>query len=98
MSSFMFATCDRRMALDFLKKQYPLRIVEDTPDSAGPILDLVAADLIRVQDPDFHQPCQIVAGKAYDEDLASEILQACQAFHDRVVNTDAAQGARPDER
>lgn len=88
MSAFMFATCDRRMALGFLQKQYPLRVVEDTPESAGPILDLIAADIIRVQDPDFHQPCQIVPGKAYDESRASEILSACQEFHDRACKTE----------
>lgn len=51
---FQFATCDRVRALGFLKKFYPGRVVEDTPESAGPLLDLVERDIVRIPDPDYH--------------------------------------------
>lgn len=77
--SFQFATCDRRFALEFLQREYPNRVIEDTPDSVGLLLDLVAQDLIRVQDPKFHQPCQIVPGNKWDESRRGEVLSICNA-------------------
>lgn len=75
--SFQFATCDRRFALEFLQHEYPNRVIEDTPESVGPLLDLIAADLIRVQDPKFHQPCQIVPGNKWDASRQAEIVALC---------------------
>lgn len=74
MSSFMFATCERKRALEFIQKMHPKAELHDTSESAGPLLDLVAADLIRVQDPNFHQPCQIVPGKNWDESRRDEVI------------------------
>lgn len=75
MSGFMFATCDRRFALGFLRHEYPTRDLQDTPESIGPLLDLVSEDLIRVQDPAYHQPCQIVQGQQYDSSRHAEIME-----------------------
>ena len=52
--SFAFATCDRRRALEFLKKLYPSCLVEDSETSVKDLLDIIEADEIRVCDPDFH--------------------------------------------
>ncbi|MBN8492368.1 MAG: hypothetical protein J0M00_13190 [Burkholderiales bacterium] len=77
MSAFQFATCDRQFALSFLRQSYPSRVVEDTVENVGPLLDLIASDLIRVQDPNFHQPCQIVPGKRWAADRETEVVALC---------------------
>jgi len=46
-----FATCERKRALEFIQKVLPSKNLEDTPESAGPFLDLVEQDIVRVQDP-----------------------------------------------
>jgi hypothetical protein len=79
MTAFQFATCDRRFALEFLQSEYPNRVIEDTADSIAPLLDLIAADLIRVQDPKYHQPCQIVPGNKWDETRRDEVLALCKS-------------------
>ena len=43
-------------------------------------------DILRIQDPDFHQPCQIVGGKRYDSKHDSIINEAIQEFKDNVHN------------
>ncbi len=61
---FEFATCDRNRALYFLQEVYPSRKIEDTPESAGLLLDLVEQDLIRIQDPLMYgKRIQVVPGK-----------------------------------
>ena len=52
--SFAFATCERKRALEFLKKLYPSSVVEDADDSVKDLLDIIEADEIRVCDPDYH--------------------------------------------
>lgn len=49
-----FETCDRQRALGFLAKLLPAYVVEDTAECAGPLLDFVEADVIRIPDPDHH--------------------------------------------
>lgn len=74
---FMFATSMRDMALGFIRYENPGKEIEDTPESAGPLLDLVQADVIRIQDPKFHQPCQVVPGMKWDESLRDEVIAIC---------------------
>lgn len=81
----MFATCDRRMALGFLQQAYPTCVIEDSADSAGPLLDLVEADVIRVQDPNFHQPTEIVPAKNWDASRHDERVAVCAEFHRRAL-------------
>lgn len=80
--SFMFATCDRQRALGFIRKARPSAELHDTPESAGPFLDLIAADVIRVQDPDYHPSCEVVPGKNWDDSRHSEVVALCN----RVFN------------
>lgn len=75
--SFQFATCDRNMGLRFLRKARPSGAFEDTPESAGPFLDLIVQDVIRIQDPDFHPACEVVPGKKWSEDRRSEVVEIC---------------------
>lgn len=49
-----FATCDRDRALGFIKAVYPRKVITDTPDCAGPLLDYVARDVVRIEDPVMH--------------------------------------------
>jgi len=67
-----FATCDRGNALRFLKKIFPDKIIEDTKDSVGLLLDMISEDKVRVLDPDFHRAA-IVEGKNFTPDLTSKI-------------------------
>ena len=46
-----FATCERKRALSYIQQAYPGRTVTDTPECAGPLLDLVEQDIVRIQDP-----------------------------------------------
>ena len=78
--NLQFATCERHRALSFLKKLYPSYAITDTPENAGPILDLVAADIVRVTDPDFHQG-MIVPGTHWDEQKRDEVVKIGKAFH-----------------
>lgn len=70
--SFQFATCNRRSALEFLRKLYPSYEISDTKDSAGDLLDFVGKDIIRITDPDFHTG-QIVPSKNWDDKLTDDI-------------------------
>jgi len=60
--SFAFATCERRRALEFLKKLYPSHRVEDADDSVKDLLDIIEADELRVCDPEFHSG-EIIEGR-----------------------------------
>ena len=64
--SFAFATCERSRALVFLKQLYPSYTVTDTEDSVKDLLDIIAADELRVCDPDFHAG-SIIQGPSFNE-------------------------------
>lgn len=80
---FAFATCERHRALGFLKKMYPSAEVTDTEESAGPLLDHVAKDVVRVGDPDFHGGA-IFPSKGSPEEISVAMSEA-QKFHDRTM-------------
>lgn len=65
--SFAFATCERKRALEFLKKLYPSSVVDDTDESVKDLLDIIEADEIRVCDPDYHGG-QIIQSKNWKDD------------------------------
>ena len=74
-----FATCERPRALRFLQKLYPSCTVADTPESAGPVLDYVEADIIRIGDPDHHRGA-VFASKGTPDQIAAA-TDAMRAFH-----------------
>jgi hypothetical protein len=83
-----FATCDRRRALEFIRKVYPSREVTDTPESAGPLLDLVEKDVMRIQDPMMYgMNIQAVPGKNWVEspELRAEMAAVAREFHERMT-------------
>ena len=78
-----FATCERRTALRYIQKVYPSKTITDTPDCAGPLLDFVEQDLVRIQDPMMYgNRIQVVAGKKWveDADTRQAIAAAAQLF------------------
>lgn len=81
--AFSFATCNRSSALSFLQRVCPSKGITDTPDSAGPLLDLVEKDLVRVQDPMMHgNRIAVIPGKKWKEDqgMRDTVVKACKVF------------------
>lgn len=64
-------------ARGFIQKMYPSRKVDDA--KLGKLIDLVNRDVLRVQDPDFHKPCGIIAGQNY-ESGKDEVSAAIDEF------------------
>jgi hypothetical protein len=93
--SFMFATCERHRALEFLKALYPSHVVEDTKESWGRVLDCVERDEIRVQDPAFHDPCEIVPGTNWANAFQCEIIALCKMAHEDTVRKKEASECAP---
>lgn len=77
-----FATCERQRALGFIQAVYPSRIITDTPDSAGPLLDLVEQDIVRIQDPMMYGNRIEVSPNAmnWDEKHRDAVVAACKIF------------------
>lgn len=79
--SFEFATCERDAALRFIRTVYPSRIIIDTPESAGKLLDYVEKDIVRIQDPMMHgSSIQVSPATNWDEKYRDEIVAACKLF------------------
>lgn len=77
-----FATCERHRALEFIQRVYPSKKITDTPDSAGPLLDLVEKDIVRVQDPMMYGNRIGISPNAdnWDEKYRDEVIAACKLF------------------
>ncbi len=78
-----FATCERNRALGYLQKVYPTRDIADSDECAGPLLDLVEKDILRVQDPMMHgNRIAIIPGKNWSEstEARADATQICQDF------------------
>ncbi len=81
--SFEFATCVRKTALGFIQKVYPSKTITDSSDSAGPLLDFVEKDIVRIQDPMMHgSRIRVSPGENWVEDteMRKEIQEACKLF------------------
>jgi hypothetical protein len=88
-----FATCERSSALRYLQRVYPNSVITDTPESAGPLLDLVEKDLVRVQDPAMYgNRIAIIPGNNFGESEESRaaVTRVCQAFVDSTKKSEAA--------
>ena len=77
-----FATCERSRALGFIKQVYPSKIITDTPDCAGPLLDLVEKDIVRIQDPFMYGSQIAVSPNAnnWKEEYRDKVISACKLF------------------
>lgn len=82
---FSAATCVRSSALGFLKKVYPSKGITDTKESAGPLLDFVEQDIVRIQDPLMHgDRIEVIPEKKWteDPDMRWKIIKACELLHE----------------
>ena len=80
--SFQFASCQwEPYAKSFLQKMYPSKTIEE--EKIPLLVDLIKRDVLRIQDPDMHRPCQIVAGKEY-ESGKGEVDAAIEEFKREV--------------
>jgi len=80
--TFSFATCNRKMALEFIQKVYPSKVITDTPESAGILLNYVEKDIVRIQDPLMHgQNPQVIPATNWNESYRTEVIAACEFFH-----------------
>jgi len=78
---FHFATCNRQAALGFIQIVYPGKDITDTPESAGPLLDFVEKDIVRIQDPMMYgNRIQVIPGTNWKDDLRDEVFNACMLF------------------
>lgn len=75
-----FATCERKRALEFIQRVYPSKSITDTPDCAGPLLDLVERDIVRIQDPTMYGNKIAVSPNAnnWNETYRDEVVAACK--------------------
>lgn len=78
--TFSFATCCRNSVLEFIKSQYKSVEITDSPESAGPLLDLVEKDICRITDPRMHGRAEVIQGKNFMGET-EEIIAACKIFH-----------------
>jgi len=80
--NIQFATCCRKSAMEYIQKVYPSREITDTPNSAGPLLDFVEKDIVRIQDPRMYGPnIQVIPAKNWDDKYRNDIVNACMIFH-----------------
>lgn len=82
--SFQFATCDKNMAMRHLQKAYPNHVIDE--EAVKEIMPYIVRDIVRIQDPDFHKPTQVTAGKNWSECSIKrkEITEAFKRFHDNL--------------
>jgi hypothetical protein len=82
-----FTAPDRATALRFLQTLYPSKNVRDQPESAGPLLDLIDSDVVRIQDPTMHGPkVAVIPGPNWKEDLRSSVTEICARFHGEATH------------
>ena len=71
----VFATCDVKRAMGFINKMYPNH-KDITEEDIPQLVKLINQDVVRVQDPDFHRPCQIIAGRNYAKEYSVDVADA----------------------
>lgn len=83
---FQFASCQwEPYAKSFLQKMYPAKNID--AEKIPKLVSLINEDVLRIQDPAMHQPCQIVIGKNYvaeehDGQVADAISEFKREVHD----------------
>lgn len=77
-----FATCERQRALEYIQRVYPSKTISDTPRCAGPLLDLVEKDIVRIQDPAMYGGRISVSPNAsnWNEEYRERVIAACKIF------------------
>lgn len=83
---FYFGTCNRRKALEFLRSIYEDESIADEGPTKD-LLDLVEADIVRVQDPMMHSPAAIMPSTNFVEPMRDSLTATCKAFHEHVLKS-----------
>lgn len=83
----VFATCEPKRALSFINYMYP-DYQDFTKDDIPILYDLISKDILRVQDPEFHQPCQIIAGNKYNSEYDNDISEAIDELKSNLRKVD----------
>lgn len=73
-----FSTSDRTRALGFMRLACHQPELQDTPESMGPLLDLVAQDIVRIDDPEHHSPATVIPGNNWHEKYRALVVEACK--------------------
>lgn len=73
-------------AKNHIQKMYPNKTIKE--ELIPILIDLINRDVLRVQDPDFHQPCQIIAGNNYTKFHDDEINAAITQFKTMISDQD----------
>lgn len=77
--SFQFASCQwEPYARAFLQKLYPSKTIDDS--KIPKLIALIKEDVLRIQDPAFHQPCQIIEGTNFAESDKARVAEAIAEF------------------
>ena len=82
--NIQFATCNRKEALEFIKRVYPDKEITDMEDSAKELLDFVEKDIVRIQDPMMYgNKIHVIPGNNWIENkkMREDIVNACKIFH-----------------
>ena len=59
--------------------------MEDTPESAGPLLDYVEKDIIRIPDPMMHgSQVGLLPTTNWNENLRGEVYETAHKFHENI--------------
>lgn len=81
-----FATCEPKRALEFIRKVYSSYTI--TEEQCKEVLDLVAQDIIRIQDPMMHgSTIQVVVGNKFDASKhdVPTIQKTCQEMTNSIT-------------
>ena len=73
-------------AKNHIQKMYPDKTIKD--ELIPILIDLINRDVLRVQDPAFHQPYQIITGNNYTEFHDDEINMAIKQFETMISDQD----------
>lgn len=87
MTGIRFETCERKRALQFLKKLYPSSVIEDTENSAKAVLDMVEKDHFRIPDPDMHGGrVEIFPSTNFKKEDEGKYIKVLSTFHESTKN------------
>jgi len=80
-----FATCQwNPYGKQFLQQLYPSIKIEDL--MVQKLIELMNQDILRIEDPNYHQPCQIIQGEKYKPEHNELVQEAMEEFQENVHN------------
>jgi hypothetical protein len=83
----VFATCNISNAIRFINSNYPDK-KDLTQEDIPKLTNLIKDDVLRVQDPMMHNPCQIILGKKYIKKHDDAITEAIEELEKRLKESE----------